>query len=184
MLSFHFFDPNRPVSPTATSLAAVRHQYPPRAPTSNGAPDCDQRGPGGVLTTFIEENGGGNITDTVYAGKISFSPQGLTHFELKIGCTPALLISAFRDDDFSVQQTSTTALAGLPKGWRRPSASPSPNLLPSLPASTSIPPRAPRNAASAAASLKTCLRMARCTHVHVDERQRGSRLRGRKGGRV
>ncbi|CAM9517181.1 unnamed protein product [Phaeothamnion confervicola] len=71
-------------------------------------------GPEGVLTSFVEENNGRTITDTVYAGMVSFFPQGLTHFELNLGCTNATLISAFGDDDFGVQQTSTTALAGLP----------------------------------------------------------------------
>lgn len=69
--------------------------------------------PEGVLTAFVEENGGRTITNTITTGNAAFFPQGLAHVQVNMGCTPATMIAALGSDDFGVQTITTTALAGL-----------------------------------------------------------------------
>ncbi|KAG5190197.1 RmlC-like cupin domain-containing protein [Tribonema minus] len=67
----------------------------------------------GVLTAFVEENGGRTIENTIVTGEAAFFPQGLTHVQVNMGCTPATMIAALGSDDFGVQTITTTALKGL-----------------------------------------------------------------------
>eukprot|EP00611_Tribonema_gayanum_P022697 TRINITY_DN460_c0_g1_i7.p4 TRINITY_DN460_c0_g1~~TRINITY_DN460_c0_g1_i7.p4 ORF type:complete len:146 (+),score=59.25 TRINITY_DN460_c0_g1_i7:752-1189(+) len=67
----------------------------------------------GVLTAFVEENGGRTIENTIVTGEAAFFPQGLTHVQVNMGCTPATMIAALGSDDFGLQTITTTALKGL-----------------------------------------------------------------------
>jgi oxalate decarboxylase/phosphoglucose isomerase-like protein (cupin superfamily) len=67
-----------------------------------------------VQTTFVEENGGRAITNTIATGQAAFFPKGLVHYQYNTSCKPAKLLAALGHEDFGVQTVSTTALANLP----------------------------------------------------------------------
>eukprot|EP00611_Tribonema_gayanum_P022692 TRINITY_DN460_c0_g1_i2.p1 TRINITY_DN460_c0_g1~~TRINITY_DN460_c0_g1_i2.p1 ORF type:complete len:243 (+),score=79.88 TRINITY_DN460_c0_g1_i2:358-1086(+) len=67
----------------------------------------------GVLTAFVEENGGRTIENTIVTGEAAFFPQGLTHVQVNMGCAPATMIAALGSDDFGVQTITSAALKGL-----------------------------------------------------------------------
>jgi oxalate decarboxylase/phosphoglucose isomerase-like protein (cupin superfamily) len=50
---------------------------------------------GNLTITFIEENGGRAITQTLGPGSSIYVPQGLLHAEHNLGCTPASFMNTF-----------------------------------------------------------------------------------------
>jgi len=68
---------------------------------------------GTFLAGFFEENGARFIGNVLHAGMATVFPRGAIHFELNIGCEPAMFVAAFNDEDPGVQTTSLSFF-GLP----------------------------------------------------------------------
>jgi oxalate decarboxylase/phosphoglucose isomerase-like protein (cupin superfamily) len=68
---------------------------------------------GSFRAGFIMENGARLIVNNISAGMATVFPQGAVHFEQNIGCSSAMFVAGFNNEDPGVQTTSTVYF-GLP----------------------------------------------------------------------
>ena len=68
---------------------------------------------GKFMTGMLQENGVRPIMGTVHEGQASLFPRGSIHFEVNLGCEPAVFVAAFSNPDPGVLQVAQ-GLFGLP----------------------------------------------------------------------
>ncbi len=68
---------------------------------------------GTFITSFVEENTGRTIVNTLTAGQATVFPQGLIHEEHNNDCDTAIFLSGFSSEDPGVA-TSSTGLFSIP----------------------------------------------------------------------
>jgi len=69
---------------------------------------------GTFLAGFFQENGARFIGNVLQPGMATVFPRGAIHFELNLGCQPAMFVAAFNNEDPGVQTTSLSFF-GLPR---------------------------------------------------------------------
>jgi oxalate decarboxylase/phosphoglucose isomerase-like protein (cupin superfamily) len=68
---------------------------------------------GSFQAGFFQENGARFIGNILQPGMATVFPQGAIHFELNLGCEPAVFVAAFNNEDPGVQ-TIAQSFFGLP----------------------------------------------------------------------
>lgn len=69
---------------------------------------------GSFQAGFFQENGARFIGNILQPGMATVFPQGAIHFEINLGCEPAMFVAAFNNEDPGVQ-TTAQSFFGLPK---------------------------------------------------------------------